>query len=110
MYNKSALVFLMLKEMLGEEELLQRLRLVLGEFKYQSLVTARFIQHVSRGESRLQKFFNDWIYSRKLPGCATRSRSAVRIAEITFTQEDSDFVFPVSVSVSHAPKASTTAP
>ena len=67
-YNKAALVFLMLKEMLGEEELLQRLRQVLIEFKYQSLATARFIQQSQPGRSpRLQKFFNGWIYSRELP-------------------------------------------
>jgi hypothetical protein len=101
-YNKSALVFLMLKEMLGEEELLLRLRQVLGEFQHQSLVTARFIQHVSRGESRLQKFFNNWIYTRKLPRVRYEVALSGPVAEITFTQEDSDFVFPVTVSVSSA--------
>ncbi len=98
-YNKAALVFLMLKEMLGEEELLQRLRQVLADFKYQSLVSARFIQHVSRGESRLQKFFNGWVYARKLPRVRYQVAVSGQSAEITFTQEDSDFVFPVAIRV-----------
>ena len=101
-YNKSALVFMMLKEMLGEEELLQRLRGVLSEFKHQNLVTSRFIQHVSRGESRLQKFFNNWIYTRKLPRVRYQVAVSGQVAEITFSQSDSDFVFPVTVSVRSA--------
>jgi aminopeptidase N len=98
-YNKAALVFLMLKEILGEEDFLRRLRLFLDYFKYQSVASARFIQHVAGDDARLQKFFNGWIYSRKLP----RVRSKVEInglnAEITFTQENSDFVFPVAILV-----------
>jgi hypothetical protein len=98
-YNKAALIFLMLKEMLGEEELLQRLRQVLTEFKYQSLVSARFIQQVSQGDARLQKFFNGWVYSRKLPKVRYQVAISGPSAEITFTQEDSDFVFPVAIRV-----------
>jgi hypothetical protein len=98
-YNKAALIFLMLKEMLGEEELLQRLRQVLADFKYQSLVSARFIQQVSRGEGRLQKFFNGWVYARKLPKVRYQVAVSGQSAEITFTQEDSDFVFPVAIRV-----------
>jgi len=101
-YNKSALIFLMLKEMLGEEELLQRLRRVLADFKYQSLASSRFIQHVSRGEERLQKFFNGWVYSRKLPKVRYQAVISGQDAEITFTQADSDFVFPVTVRVTCA--------
>jgi hypothetical protein len=101
-YNKAALVFMMLKEMLGEEEMLGRLRQVLVDFKHQSLVTSRFIQQVSRGEARLQKFFNSWVYTRKLPRVRYRVAISGQEAEITFTQEDSDFVFPVAVSVSSA--------
>jgi aminopeptidase N len=101
-YNKAALVFMMLKEMLGEEEVLGRLRQVLVDFKHQSLVSSRFIQQVSRGEGRLQKFFNNWVYARKLPRVRYRVAISGPEAEVTFSQEDSDFVFPVSVSVSSA--------
>jgi aminopeptidase N len=93
---------MMLKEMLGEEEVLGRLRQVLVDFKHQSLVTSRFIQQVSRGEDRLQKFFNSWVYARKLPRVRYRVAISGQEAEITFAQEDSDFVFPVAVSVSSA--------
>jgi hypothetical protein len=98
-YNKAALIFMMLKEMLGEEELLQRLRQVLADFRYQSLVSARFIQQVSRGDARLLKFFNGWVYSRKLPKVRYQVAVSGPSAEITFTQEDSDFVFPVAIRV-----------
>ena len=98
-YNKSALVFLMLKEMLGEEELLARLRGFLADFKYQSVASSRFIQHLSQGDPRLQKFFNGWIYSRRLPEVSYQVATSGQNAEITFTQKDSDFVFPVSLRV-----------
>ena len=101
-YNKAALIFLMLKEMLGEEELLQRLRGVLADFKHQSLVSSRFIQYVSRGEARLQKFFNGWVYSRQLPKASYQVVISGQNAEITFNQADSDFVFPVTLRVTCA--------
>jgi hypothetical protein len=98
-YNKSALVFLMLKEILGEEEMLKRLRQVLADFKYQSLSTARFIQNVSQGDRRLKKFFNGWIFSRKIPKVQCQIVSSGQNAEITFTQKDTDFVFPVGIRI-----------
>jgi len=98
-YNKAALVFLMLQEILGGEETLKRLRQVLADFKYQSLASARFIQHVSQGDPRLRKFFNGWIYSRKLPVVDYQVAISGQGAEIAFSQKDTDFVFPVSVSV-----------
>jgi hypothetical protein len=101
-YNKSALVFMMLKEMLGEEELLKRLREVLAEFKYQSLASARFIQQLSQGEPRLQKFFNGWVNSRLLPEVRYQVVLNGPNAEITFTQENVDFVFPVRVTMTTA--------
>lgn len=103
-YNKSALVFLMLKEILGEEEMLVRLRELLADFKYQSLASSRFIQQLSAGELRLQKFFNGWVYSRKLPQVRYQVITSGRNAEITFSQQDSDFVFPVSVRIATAEK------
>jgi hypothetical protein len=101
-YNKAALVFLMLREMLGEEEILRRLRQVLADCKYQSLTTARFIQLISQGEQRLQKFFNGWVNSRRLPEVRFKVAINGPNAEITFTQENTDFVFPVSVSIDTA--------
>jgi len=98
-YNKSALVFMMLKEILGEEQLLARLRQVLADFKYQSLVSARFIQQLSVGDSRLQKFFNGWVYSRKIPKVRYQVVNNGKSAEIIFTQDDTDFVFPVEVNI-----------
>ncbi len=101
-YNKAALVFLMLKEIMGEEEMLQRLRKVLTEFKYQSLASARFIQYFSQGDLRLQKFFNGWINFRKLPEVRYQVAISGHGAEVTFTQKDTDFVFPVGIRVATA--------
>jgi hypothetical protein len=101
-YDKSALVFLMLKEILGEEEMLKRLRRVLADCKYQSLASARFIQSISQGEPRLQKFFNGWVFSRRLPEVRYQVATSGQNAEITFSQENCDFVFPVSVRIATA--------
>jgi len=101
-YNKSALVFLMLKEILGEEEMLKRLRRVLADYKYQSLASARFIQAISQNETRLQKFFNGWVFSRRLPEVNYQVATNGQSAEITFTQKNCDFVFPVSVRIATA--------
>jgi hypothetical protein len=98
-YNKAALVFLMLKEMLGEPELLARLRQVLAEFKYESLTSARFIQQFSQTSPRLRKFFRGWVYSRRIPDVSYQVSVAGTGARIDFSQKNGDFVFPVSVRV-----------
>jgi hypothetical protein len=98
-YNKSALVFLMLREILGEDEMLKRLRQVLDDFKYQSLATARFIQQLGRDEPRLEKFFRGWVYARPLPEVRWRSVVSGQMADVTFEQLNGDFVFPVALKV-----------
>lgn len=98
-YNKAALVFLMLKDILGEEEMLKRLRQILIDFKYRSLATGRFIQLMSQGSPRLQKFFRNWIYLRLLPEVSYKIGSAGQNAEISFSQKSGDFVFPVNIHI-----------
>ena len=98
-YNKAALVFLMLKEILGEEEMLRRLRQILVDFKYQSLATARFIQHMSQGSQRLQKFFKGWVYTRQIPEVQYQIAISGQTAEISFSQTRTDFVFPVGIRI-----------
>jgi aminopeptidase N len=108
-YNKAALVFLMLKEILGEEEMLHRLRGILADFKYQSLATAQFIRHFCQGDERLQKFFSGWVYSRLNPDVQYQIAISGQSAEITFTQKNTDFVFPVGIVItSRAGKVSRT--
>jgi hypothetical protein len=101
-YNKSALVFLMLKEILGEEEMLKRLRQLLDDCKHQSLVSARFIQHICQGDVLLHKFFNGWVFSRLLPEVSYRVVLNGPNAEIAFSQSNTDFVFPVRVRINTA--------
>ncbi|MCX6558209.1 MAG: M1 family aminopeptidase [Candidatus Aminicenantes bacterium] len=101
-YDKSALVFLMLKEILGEEEMLKRLRELLNDYKYQSLVSTRFIQNICQGDVILHKFFNGWVFSRLLPEVSYRVVIAGPNAEIVFSQSNTDFVFPVRVRITTA--------
>jgi hypothetical protein len=54
---------------------------------------------MSQGSQRLQKFFKGWVYSRKIPKVQYQIASAGQSAEITFIQEDTDFVFPVVVRI-----------
>jgi hypothetical protein len=98
-YNKAALVFLMLKEILGEEEMLRRLQGILADFKYQSLTTPQFIRHFCQENKRLLKFFNGWVYSRKIPEVKYQIAISGLSAEVTFTQKETDFVFPVGILI-----------
>jgi aminopeptidase N len=98
-YNKAALVFLMLKEILGEKEMLRRLREILADFQYRSLATSQFISHFCQENELLRKFFKGWVYSRIIPKVQYQIVSNGQSAEITFTQKDSDFVFPVGIRI-----------
>ncbi len=109
-YNKSALVFLMLKEILGEAEMLDRLRQLLADFKYQSLASARFIQHISAGDQRLLKFFNTWVFSRLLPEVRYTVAISGQNAEIGFSQQNCDSVFPVSCQNHHCRRRESAHP
>ena len=79
--------------------MLKRLRQVLADFKYQSLTTARFIQHMSQGSQRLQKFFKGWVYTRQIPEVQYQIAISGQTAEISFSQTRTDFVFPVGIRI-----------
>lgn len=98
-YNKSALVFQMLAEIIGEEALLERLRGLLEHFRYQSVGTAQFITYMTQKEPRLQKFFAGWIHSRRLPEVVVNTAISGSTVEIGVKQLHTDFVFPLQVEV-----------
>lgn len=66
-YNKSALVFLMLMDLIGEKDFLDRLKSVVTELKYKSISSMQFIRQFCGKDSMLLNFFKRWIYSRALP-------------------------------------------
>ncbi|MCP4213425.1 MAG: M1 family metallopeptidase [bacterium] len=66
-YNKSALVFLMLMDIVGEEDFFKRLHVVMEKYKYKSLSSLQFIRSFSGENKMISDFFTKWIYTRALP-------------------------------------------
>ena len=98
-YLKSALVLLMLKDMLGEENFFARLRGCLEKFKYKSVTSAMLIDEISRDEKWLRDFFAGWVFSRKIPEVSCRVRLAGKTAELSVTQRETAFVFPLQIRI-----------
>ncbi|HDP93817.1 MAG TPA: hypothetical protein ENN40_00465, partial [Candidatus Aminicenantes bacterium] len=98
-YNRSALAFAMLTEILGEKEVFRRLRAILENRRYHSLTSSQFIAAFSEGSPRLKQFFAAWIYSRRLPRLDVATRFSGNEVKVKLTQ-DADFVIPLQVKVS----------
>jgi aminopeptidase N len=98
-YLKSALVLLMLEDLLGPEELFKRLRFCLEKFKYKSVTSTMLINEISRKEDWLLKFFNGWLFSRKIPEITCQAKLLGKTAELRVSQKDTDFVFPLRVQL-----------
>jgi aminopeptidase N len=96
-YLKSALVLLMFEDLLGQEELFKRLRLCLEKFKYKSVTSTMLINEISKKEDWLLKFFDGWLFSRKIPEITCQVKLLGKTAELQVTQKDTDFVFPLRV-------------
>lgn len=97
-YNKSALVFMMFKEIIGEAEFLRRLNSLVQENRFSDLNSARFIDFLSRKQPLLQKFFHSWVYSRRTPLVKYRLETQGRQLVVTIRQENGDFVFPLTLT------------
>jgi len=100
-YNRSALAFAMLTEILGEDELFARLRHILESRRHTSLTSSRFISLVCRGDERLRRFFRGWIESRLLPrvSAVTRHNGSTAMVEL---RQDGEFVIPLTVKITTA--------
>jgi aminopeptidase N len=98
-YLKSALVLLMLHDMLGEENFFKRLRGCLEKFKYKSVTSAMLIDEISRDEGWLHDFFQGWVFSRKIPEVSCRVRLAGNTAELSVSQKETAFVFPLQIHI-----------
>jgi len=67
-YNKTALVLNMLRDMLGEEAFFQGMRVFFERFKHGTASTHDFSQTLSEfAEQDLRPFFQDWFESYSLP-------------------------------------------
>ncbi len=99
-YNKSALILMMLRDMLGKEEFAKRLRGSLEKFRYQSIHSRQFINWISQKSPQILRFFENWVYSRRLPEITSKVRISENTAEVTVDQKGTDFVFPLWIEVS----------
>lgn len=106
-YNKSALVMMMLREILGEATLLERIRSFLQEYKYRSVTSKEFIEHMSQNDEMLRRFFRCWIQQCEIPGLSYQVQFKGHTAEITAEQTAGASVFPVTVTAITA-KGKTT--
>ena len=97
-YNKSALIFAMLSEIMGEREMYARLREVLSGMRYRNITSSRFMSLVSGGDPLLEKFLDRWVNTRHLPRLRVQSSVSEKTAMVTLEQ-DGDFVIPLSVKV-----------
>lgn len=101
-YNKGAFLFLMLLDIVGEEDFLERLRSVQDKYAYRGISSMQFIGQFSGGDETITRFFKNWVYSRKLPRIRFDARidaSDQRRYEITVEQVEGDFVFPLVAAV-----------
>lgn len=98
-YNKSVLVFLMFRELIGKAEFSRRIQDFFTSFRFKTVSTNRFIRYMSNGDERLTKFFRKWVYSRQLPKVEVNIKINGKKAQLLFTQKDTDFVFPLRLEI-----------
>jgi hypothetical protein len=106
-YNKSALVFLMALDLIGEKEFNRRLKSAVDEFKYQSITSMQFIRHFCEGNDMLLNFFKNWIFSRAIPevklGLVNNDPAfdtkEFKTVVLSVTQLNTDFIFPLKLRV-----------
>jgi len=98
-YNKTALLFLMLQEMLGTEDLFRRFRLTIESSRFHNLTTQEFVQKFTEGDKRLTRFFEGWVYSREVPEVDVQlvldgGKPSVKVA-----QKNGSLLFPLLLEI-----------
>lgn len=101
-YNKSALVLNMLREMLGEEVFIRGLREFFSAHRYGAARTRDFINAMQKAAGRsLDSFFKMWFYSYRLPEVKTsftvEKKDETHLLQINVIQMGEPFVFPLWV-------------
>lgn len=98
-YNKGALLFMMFKDMLGEQAFLERIAALVENYRYQNLSSAHFIRIMADNNPLYLRFFNKWVFSRIIPTVHYRLVSQGRLIRIQLRQDGSDFVFPLQLTL-----------
>jgi hypothetical protein len=94
-YNRSTLILWMLRELLGEEEMISRLRSLLAERRSSGWSTPAFCTWMAGNDPLLPGFFASWVGRADLPAIRCRLREEGRIVRITIEQVNGPFVFPL---------------
>jgi len=100
-YNRSALILWMLRELLGEEEMAARLQRLLTERRSACWSTAAFIAWMAGNDPLLQDFFRSWVGRADLPAVRCRISGQGRSIRVAIEQVNDPFVFPLQF-VSHS--------
>jgi aminopeptidase N len=99
-YNKTALVLNMLKDLIGEEKFFDILRKFIGEYKFQKVNTTNFKRFLEKESGlNLDQFFNNWFYSYELPEVhvfynVSKSLNSYNL-NIRLIQKKNNFLFPL---------------
>jgi hypothetical protein len=102
-YDKSAVVLAMLRDLLGEDVFFKGLRTFIETYKFKLVRTAHFVKVMETVAGRdLKAFFNGWFESYLLPevrvASETQTRDGESVLRFRVTQTRGVFVFPLWVS------------
>ncbi|MDH4196487.1 MAG: M1 family aminopeptidase [Candidatus Aminicenantes bacterium] len=101
-YNKTTLVMLMLKDLMGEEAFFTGLREFFSAQRYRPTRTGQFIQAMEKSAGReLRSFFDGWFFAYELPDVVS-STEEERVGDgfqlrLRLSQKNGPFVFPLTV-------------
>jgi len=101
-YNRSTLILWMLHELLGEEEMISRLRNLLAERQSSGWSTPAFCARMAGNDPLLLGFFDSWVGRADLPAIRCRLSSQGRSVRLAIEQVNGTFVFPLQL-VSRSP-------
>jgi len=96
-YNKAALIFWMLDDLLGEEKLLAKLKLLLDERRFQCLGSEAFVQCLAGDDPLLKQFFSGWVGRAEVPAVVYRLSPRGGKVWLEVGQTNGPFVFPLQV-------------
>ncbi len=102
-YDKSAVVLAMLRDLLGEDVFFEGLRTFIATYKYKLARTTHFVKVMETASGRdLKAFFDGWFESYVLPEVrvtsAVQTRGGEHVLEFRVTQTRGVFVFPLWVT------------
>jgi hypothetical protein len=96
-YNKSALIFWMLRDLLGEKKMLACLKRLLKDRRYQCLGSEAFIDQLAGDDPLLKQFFAGWVGRAEVPAVAYRIYNQGGKAWLEVCQNNGPFVFPLRI-------------